>query len=173
MVSSRHLTLSLRRLALHRLKRGGQFVGIAFQHGVGLLDGLDLAFGVADRLGDGLRAGAQHGAEEIRAGLAAEAVDVLAHAVAVAFELQDVEAALDDVVGELAAHGGERVEAAGLALVEDDVVDERLEQHQALEVARVGELRVEAGVVEDLATHGIAQQVVAGLQAGELVGVAP
>ena len=75
-------------------------------------------------------------------------------------------------VGELAAHGGERVEAAGLALVEDDVVDERFEQHQALEVARVGELRVEAGVVEDLSAHGIAQQVVAGLQAGELIGVA-
>lgn len=137
-----------------------------------MLDRLDLPFRLADRIRDRLAPRPQHGAEHVGFRAAAEAVDVLAHAVAVALQFEDVEAVLDDVVGEFAAHGGDRIEAAGLALVEDDVVDEPFQHQHAFEVLRVGELGVVAGIVVDAAAHRVLQEFVGGLQLAEMLHVA-
>ncbi len=55
-------------------------------------------------------------------GPAAEPVEMLAHRGPVALQLENVEAAFENVVGELAAQPGDRIERTRLALVEDHVV---------------------------------------------------
>ena len=84
-----------------------------------------------------------------------------------------MEARLANVVVQRRPHFFERVERAGLALVQDDIVDQLLDQHQALDIARVGKLGIIAGCVEDLAPQRIEQQVLRLLAEHESLGVAP
>ncbi|MND96684.1 hypothetical protein D3C80_889850 [compost metagenome] len=83
-----------------------------------------------------------------------------------------MEAAFENIVGQLAAHGGHGIETSGFALIQNELVDQCFQHQQALQVLGVGKLGVIAGIVEHLAPYRILQELIGGLQTGELIGVA-
>jgi hypothetical protein len=89
-----------------------------------------------------------------------------------AFHFADMETRLADIVGKGCAHADERIEGAGLAFVQHDVVDEFLDRHQALQIGGIGKFGVIAGGVEHLAAQRVQQQLVRLLCAQECLGVA-
>lgn len=97
---------------------------------------------------------------------------MLAHPGAVPFQFQNMKAAFQNIVRQLATHGRHGIEAAGLALIQNEFVDQRFQHQQTLEILGICQLRVIAGVVKHTAAHGVFQKIIGQLQLGKLLGIA-